>query len=280
MPARLGPNSDRNRSRPRSPVVVAFTTDFGHADAYAAAMKAAVVACAGPIAGGLQLIDVTHEIPPQDVWAGSILLERAVADFPAGTLHVAVVDPGVGTSRRLLLCRSRDQWILCPDNGLITWTLRRHHVEAAELVWRPAGRAVSPTFHGRDILAPAAGILAAGRVPRGFTRPIARPRLLESLLLMPPGAQRGQVIAFDRYGNATTNILSEALPPDATVRVGTRQIGRVARTYADVKPGRPLALIGSADLLEIAVRNGSARSALHLRVGSPVRLSPAVKPKS
>lgn len=264
----------RDQRRPSRPQIVAFTTDFGLADGYVAAMKAAVIvhARSASAAGGLHLVDVSHHVTPQDVLGGSIVLERAVADFPPGTIHVAVVDPGVGTGRRLLAVRLRGQTILCPDNGLITWAWRRHGGGVArELAWRPAGGAASATFHGRDILAPAAGMLAAGRSLASLTRTISGALLLD-LHPAAPGADRGAIIAFDHYGNATTNVPAEVLPPGASVRVGRRAVGPVRRTYGDVAVGRPLALVGSAGLLEIAVRNGSARATLGLKVGDEVRL--------
>ena len=265
------PRQQRLPSRPST--IVAFTTDFGAADGYVAAMKAAVLVHAGTTSATdrLHLIDVSHAVPPQDVLRGSVVLERAVADLPPGTIHVAVVDPGVGTDRRLLAVTCRRQTILCPDNGLITWSWRRHGGLAREIVWRPAGGAASATFHGRDILAPVAGILAAGRSPGSLTRTISSPLLLD-LHPAEPGAERGTVIAFDHYGNAITNVPTEVLPAGASVRVGRRAIGPVRRTYGEVPIGRPLALVGSAGLLEIAVRNGSARASLSLKVGDEVRL--------
>jgi S-adenosylmethionine hydrolase len=257
--------------------IVAFLTDFGDADWYVAAMKAAVIADSGDRA--VQLIDVTHRVPPQDVVAGSILMERAVASFPAGTIHVAVVDPGVGTDRRLLAIRACGQTILCPDNGLITWTWRRHggdgeKIDARELTLRPpAGRVISTTFHGRDILAPAAGRLVAGTPLSRLTRPIRSPPvLIDGLRLADASAGRGDVIHIDHYGNATTNVPAEVLPRDAVIRAKRRTIGPVRRTYGDVREGEAIALIGSSGLLEIAVRNGSARARLKLRVGDEIQI--------
>src|SRR5687767_2870099 len=143
------------RGRP----IVTLTSDFGTVDFYAAAMKAVLLrAC--PEA---RLIDVTHGVPRHDILCGAITLERAVDGFPPGTTHLAVVDPGVGTGRHLLVAEIKGQRVVCPDNGLITWAWRRHgagEARAWQLTWRPQ-RTASDTFHGRDIMAPAAGMLAA-----------------------------------------------------------------------------------------------------------------------
>jgi len=246
--------------RRRTPIVT-FLTDFGTQDAYVAAMKAAVLRQTRDV----HLIDITHEISAQDVLGGSIALERAVASFPPGTIHVAVVDPGVGTNRRLLAVSTNSQQVLCPDNGLITWAWRRFGGTARELTWRPDS--YSRTFHGRDILAPAAGMLAAGKSLATLTRTLSGPLLLD--LFMARG-EEGAIIHFDRFGNATTNIPAGHVPPNASICLRKHNLGRLQRTYGEVSVGEPLALIGSSDLLEIAVRNGSARRELKLSLGDKV----------
>lgn len=256
--------------RRRTPIVT-FLTDFGTQDAYVAAMKAAVLRQTRDV----HLIDITHEISPQDVLAGSIALERAVASFPPGTIHVAVVDPGVGTDRRLLAVSINSQWVLCPDNGLITWAWRRMGGSARELTWRP--RSHSRTFHGRDILAPAAGMLAAGKPLATLSRTLSGPLLLDLIIAR---GDEGAIIHFDRFGNATTNIPAGQVPPNASIRLRKHNLGRLRRTYGEVPVGKPLALIGSSDLLEIAVRNGSARRELKLSVGDRVSVRPDTRGKA
>jgi S-adenosyl-L-methionine hydrolase (adenosine-forming) len=256
--------------KPRSRKIVTLTTDFGLRDAYAAVMKAAVLRQCGQAL----LIDVTHQVPPQDILCGSITLERAVDGFPAGTVHLAVVDPGVGTRRRMLICELKDQFIVCPDNGLITWSWRRHTGGAAhEIQWRPA-IAPSRTFHGRDIFGPVAGMLAAGRKIAELASPIKNPVLLE-LAPVEDAGNGGVIIHLDHYGNATTNIGHERIGSKSalTVRLKRHKLGSVRKTYCDVPPGEPLALIGSSGLLEIAVRDGSAANALRLKVGDEVHLT-------
>jgi S-adenosylmethionine hydrolase len=252
--------------------LVTLTTDFGLTDHYVAAMKAVLIReC--PSA---RLIDVTHNVPRHDILCGSITLERAIDGFPKNTVHLAVVDPGVGTARRLIVTRLKDQWVVSPDNGLITWAWRVHggrgvEPQAAEITWRP--KTASHVFHGRDILAPVAARIAGGNDIASFTRPIDDPVLLE---LQPAGAadQRGQIIHIDHFGNAMTNIRQDVLreKPQVRVHLGRRAIGKLKRTYWDVAPGKPLALIGSSGLLEIAVRDGSARDDLKIRVGDEVAI--------
>jgi S-adenosyl-L-methionine hydrolase (adenosine-forming) len=245
--------------------LVTLTSDFGLADAYVAAMKAAVLRHC-PEAN---LIDITHQVPRHDILAGSIALERAVAAFDEETVHLAVVDPGVGGPRRLAAALVRGQWIVCPDNGLMTWALRRWAPgETFEIIWRP--RQSSATFHGRDIMAPVAGWLADAVRRDELLRPMDDPVLLDVHLAQNAGD--GRVIHLDGFGNATTNIPAELVGTDGYAKVwaADREIGPLRRTYSDVAPGEALALIGSSGLLEIAVRDGSAGQVLGLRVGDEV----------
>lgn len=293
-PRKANPAADNPAlaSRP----LVTLTTDFGLSDHYVAAMKAALIReC--PWA---RLIDVTHHVPRHDILCASITLERAIDGFPKETVHLAVVDPGVGTDRRLIVARVNEQWVVAPDNGLITWAWRLHanpthadlkHADSTqasspprqsaappraasvhEIIWRPPN--ASRVFHGRDILAPVAARVARGDDLSSFTKPIDDPILLPHLAPVPSAAERGQVIHIDHFGNATTNIRHDALRerPQFSVHVGRRAIGKLRRTYWDVAPGKPLALIGSSGLLEIAVRDGSARDDLNIHVGDEVAI--------
>ena len=254
------------RGRP----IVTLTSDFGTIDFYVAAMKAALLRTC-PDA---RLIDVTHGVPRQDILCGSITLERAVDGFPPGTVHLAVVDPGVGTDRRLLVVRIKEQTVVCPDNGLITWAWRRHGGgRAHNLIWRPV-RPASDTFHGRDILAPVVGMLAAGKPIAELARPIDDPVLFD--VAPTDGTTRAaRVIHLDVFGNATTDLSHELLGERRvrSVRIKGRDLGRPRRTYWDVAPGKPLALIGSSGLLEVAVRDGSAAQELSVRVGDEVEVA-------
>jgi len=247
--------------------IVTLTSDFGNVDFYVAAMKAALLRQCPDT----RLIDVTHGVPRHDILCGSITLERAVDGFPPGTVHLAVVDPGVGTDRRILVARVKEQTIVCPDNGLLTWPWRRHGGgRAYALSWRSAYEP-SSTFHGRDIMAPVAGMLASGRPIGELARPIEDPILLD---ISPTDGRAGpaRVIHVDVFGNATTNLSLELLGEARVraVRAKGRDLGRLKRTYWDVAPGKPLALIGSSGLLEVAVRDGSAVQELGVRVGDEV----------
>lgn len=247
--------------------IITLTTDFGLKDHYVAVMKSAIYrSCADA-----RMIDVTHQVPRHDVLCGSITLERAVDGFPPGTIHLAVIDPGVGTDRRILIVQANGQLVVCPDNGLITWAWRLHPgAKAYVLTWRPDRS--SDTFHGRDIMAPVVGKLACGHSVTTMARPIDDPVLLP---IAPAERPRGQVIHVDAFGNATTNIGGELLRGIElkSVRVHGKKLGRLKRTYWDVAPGKPLALVGSSGLLEIAVRDGDAARQLKLKVGDEVCLS-------
>ncbi len=249
----------------RSGAIITFTSDFGTTDHYVAVMKAAALAhCSGAT-----LIDVTHAIAPADILAGAFVLERAVVALMPATVHVAVVDPGVGTDRRLLVVQVNNQLIVCPDNGLITWVWRRYRCTARVLSWRPPQ--YSNTFHGRDIMAPVAGMLAGGQPWEQLTSGPIEPRLLDIDLVNPAQTREGQVIHIDHFGNCTTNILADSLSGQL-VAVKDQLVGPVRRTYADVEIGEALALVGSSNLLEIAVRGGSAANALGIGIGDRVRL--------
>lgn len=274
MPARAAHRTSGKSSSAARPSVafadrpiVTLTTDFGLSDHYVAQMKAVLIReC--PAA---RLIDVTHNVPRHDILCASITLERAIDGFPKNTVHLAVVDPGVGTDRRLIIARIKDQFVVCPDNGLITWAWRLHGPGSVGQIAEVSAKA-SATFHGRDILAPVTGKLAGGVPVSDLSRPIDDPILLD-LTPATDADSRGTVIHIDHFGNATTNIRQAAVRERAvSVRVNRRSIGKVRRTYWDVAPGKPLALIGSSGLLEIAVRDGSARDDLNVRVGDEVVL--------
>ena len=256
--------------------LVSLTTDFGTRDPYAAAMKGVLLeGC--PDA---RIVDLTHEIGPHDVLEGALFLAAAVPYFPAGTIHVAVVDPGVGTGRRGLVAATAGQLVVCPDNGLLTLLARRYEVTARAIENRALFRTpVSPTFHGRDVFAPVAAYLACG----GDVSKVGPP--IEDLVRLPlpeparsGGVVRGEVIHIDHFGNAVTNIDApafDALDRPLAVAAGGRELGHLKLTYGDVPAGDALALIGSAGLLEVAVREASAADRLGLRLGDAVEVRPA-----
>ncbi len=177
----------------------------------------------------------------------------------------------------MIISRIKDQYVVSPDNGLITWAWRVHAAGSAKPQAGEIARVfkgASSTFHGRDILSPIAGMLARGVPMSDLSRPIDNPVLLDNLAPANSDGSRGTIIHIDHFGNATTNIRQDALreKPAVNIRVNRCKIGKVRRTYWDVAPGKPLALIGSSGLLEIAVRDGSAHDDLKVRVGDEVVL--------
>ena len=249
----------------RRPPVVALLTDFGHRDCYVGVMKGVILS----ICPKARLVDLCHEIPPQDLASASRALIANARYFPEGTIFAAVVDPGVGTARAAVAARAGGRFYLAPDNGLLGHLEvdRAVRIENKDLILQPASR----TFHGRDVFAPAAAHLA-----RGVKLDDLGPRVgkLKTLDLPEPRRTRagrvGEVVAVDRFGNLITNIPAALAAEGAAVRLGRRWIGRVVPTYASVKPGAFAALVGSSGVLEIAVRNGDARSTTGAAVGAPV----------
>jgi len=226
------------------------------------------------------LVDVTHDVAPHDTTEAALALEAAVPYFPEGTVHLVVVDPGVGTARRGLVLAANGHAFVGPDNGVFTPMLRGewHAYElATPSLQRPV---VSPTFHGRDVFAPAAAHLATGIGAAAFGPRVEDPvRLPWGDVRQAHDAAAGVVIHVDRFGNLITSIHAEAVEamgPSAIARIGRRVLIRVG-TYGDLPPGDVGALIGSSGRLEIAVREGSAAALLHARRGTPVVLSRPAK---
>jgi S-adenosylmethionine hydrolase len=264
--------------------VVTLTTDFGTRDAYVAQLKGVLYA-QGP--GSLEVVDLTHEIAAQGVMEAALFVRAAWPRFPAGTIHLVVVDPGVGSARRALGLAHGQQLWLGPDNGVMSLALGDAEPAAVALDPLCVGvQQLSATFHGRDLFAPAAARLAHG-APLSSLGPAARELVRVAL----PALQRsrselqGEVLHVDRYGNLISNIARadlDALAPGAaaSARLHARVAGSawlpLVRCYADVPAGAASALIGSSELLEVAVTNGHAARQLQAGVGSPVfvRLQP------
>ncbi len=253
--------------------LITLTTDFGLQDSFVGTMKGVILG----ITPDARLVDLTHDVPPQDVRAGAYALYAAYRYFSAETVHLAVVDPGVGSARRAVALRTSWGTFVAPDNGLLSLVLSRETVDEAVALENPAYRLphVSRTFHGRDVFAPAAAHIARG-VPLAelgpavtdlATFPVSRPVSRGHTLI-------GQVIYVDRFGNLVTDVLEADLTgPVATVAAGSARIAGLSDTYAAVAPGQALALIGSAGHLEIAVREGSAARTLGLSVEDPVTVT-------
>jgi S-adenosyl-L-methionine hydrolase (adenosine-forming) len=257
-----------------APPTITLTTDFGHRDPWVAAMKGVITT----IAPKSPLIDLSHGIGPQGVLEGALFLASAAPYFPAETVHLVVIDPGVGTDRDPIVAQCGKQYFVCPDNGLLTVLERTHKVGAVHRIENPDYRLpqCSATFHGRDIFAPAAAHVALGNKLDTFGAAIkGLSRIPVPEATMDAEDQlHGEVIHVDHFGNCITNIYEDMLGAhrDYSAQVAAQTLSPIHRTYADVTPGTPLALFGSTGHLEIAVSMSSAAKNLDLRPGSPVTL--------
>lgn len=272
--------------------IVTITTDFGTQDGYVPAMKGTMLS----IAPSARLVDVTHEVDPQDVMESAFVLMSAQPFFPEGTVHLVVVDPGVGTDRRAVALRHGDHWYVGPDNGVFPLVLDGNTPDAmVELTNPDTWRTPTPsaTFHGRDIFAPAAAHLAAGRRLDDLGTPIDR---LEPLHWAQPITDtrtiQGWIVHVDHFGNCVTNIrrstvadavdLADESPqaediPPVEAYVGSSVLDSIHGTYGDVSEEDPLLLFGSTGFLEVAVNGGNAADLLDIRKGDSIKI---VFPKS
>jgi len=256
--------------------VIALLTDFGTRDHYAGAMKGVALGICPEAA----LVDISHEVPPGDVLAAALELEAAYCYFPAGSIFLVVVDPGVGSSRRGLAAEAGDYRFVAPDNGVLSIVLDQNPpgrvVELSEAQYaRPH---VSRTFEGRDRFAPAAAWLASGIDLAALGRPVGAVHRLE--VPRPRDTAEGiegEVVRVDRFGNLITNIDRQMFERVAAghpliVRIGSHQISTVVATYADSLPGKLCALFGSTDHLEIAANGANAAARLDAGRGTAVHV--------
>ena len=243
--------------------VITLLTDFGTADGYVAEMKGVLVSHAP----GSQLVDLSHDIPPHEIDAARLAVARYWRRFPPGTVHLVVVDPGVGSDRQAIAVESDGRFLVGPDNGVLSPALL---LPGARAVALPVPGDAAPTFHGRDVFAPAAAALARGAPLESLGSPLDHQviRRTPEAVKDSDGWLRGEVILVDRFGNAVTNLLAVH---GGEVRIGDVQVP-LRRTYADVATGEPVALVGSSGLIEIAVRDGNASTVLGLGPGSIVRV--------
>jgi len=270
--------------------IITLTTDLGLTDAYVAAMKGVILS----INPEVKLIDICHTIKPQNIPQAAFVLGMAHQFFPEKTIHVVVVDPGVGTERRAIILRTPSADFVAPDNGVLSYVLQQSSTKPVEdkvnqqvelgpgmeavtitkpQFWRSP---VSPTFHGRDIFAPVAARLSLGFPPIDFGQAITSVAMLPlpHSYQAPDGSLVGHILHIDSFGNLITNIKSDDLPPTKraiTIEVGNQLISGLSRTYAE---GRGLlALIGSSGYLEVSLKGGSACALLNAEVGNKVRIS-------
>jgi len=241
--------------------IITLLTDFGTADGYVGEVKGVLLSGAPDAT----VVDITHDIPAQDVDYARLVVARVWRRFPSGTIHIVVVDPGVGSSRAALAVEADGRCLIGPDNGVLSPALLTAGARAAQL-GVPAG--ASATFHGRDVFAPAAVSLATGaRVDDlGPEMPSPIVRRTPEAIRLADGRVQGEVIAIDRFGNAITNIVG--LRGGSLELEGTSLALR--RIYADVDVGEPIAVVGSSGFIEVAVRSGSAAAHFGLVRGAPV----------
>jgi S-adenosylmethionine hydrolase len=243
--------------------IVTLLTDFGTADGYLGEMKGTLLS----LAGAVQIVDVAHDLPPHDVEAARLALARYWMRFPIGTVHLVVVDPGVGGPRAALAVECERRFLVGPDNGVLSPALLHRDARCVTL---PIPAGASHTFHGRDVFAPAAAQLALGVPLETLGAPHAAPvvRRTPEASRRADGAVSGIVITVDRFGNLITNLMSRR---GGSIELAGRSLP-LARTYADVAPGELVALVGSSGLIEVAVRDGSAADKLGTRRGDEVLL--------
>jgi len=273
--------------------LITLTTDFGLSDGFVGTMKGVIL----NINPQATIVDITHDIAPQNIEQGAFLFANAAHYFPANTIHVVVVDPGVGSSRRAIAMQTGETFFVAPDNGVLTTSLKlkvpsqkldavqesKIENQKSKILVVHLNRAeywltdISNTFHGRDIFAPVAAHLSLGVPLKTMGDPIDDWTRLA--IAMPTreanGALVGKVIHIDRFGNLITNIPAEMVAglKDARIEIGESTLRGIRQTYADAAPGELIALVSSSGNLEIAVRQGNASVILGIGIGKIVRLT-------
>jgi len=260
------------------PAIVTLVTDFGNRSPYSAALKGVILGV-NPAAA---IVDLTHEIPPQNLRHAAYYLLQAIPHYPAGTVHIVVVDPGVGSERAILLVELSRQYLIVPDNGCWTW-LDHFYGPAGSVrqvtesrYWR---NAVSPTFHGRDIFAPVAGWLSRGVAAECFG-PETSSWVRLGLPACDIGTEEivGEVMFIDDFGNVISSIPENAVPAGARVQHGQEIVTRRLQTYADAQTGELVYLMSSSGFLEIAEVQGNAARRLGARPGDAVHVKVTMQP--
>ncbi len=255
--------------------IVTLTTDFGSSDWYAGVLKGILLS----INPQCRPVDLTHAIAPQDIAAGSFYLAQACPFFPAGTVHVGIVDPGVGSNRRALLVVTNQHCFIGPDNGLFTGVIQTASSYACVALTDTTYflNPISTTFHGRDIFAPVAAHITRGIVP------LQMGRMIDDFVMLdipatdtgPDGCLTGIIVHMDHFGNLITNIAAHSVTNmsrhgEIEIACGSTIIGKLYHAYAQAAAGELFGIIGSSGTLEIAAANASARQALNARCGQPV----------
>lgn len=249
------------------PGVLTLTTDFGCRDHYVGAMKGVVAS----LAPGVQVFDITHDVPSFDIAEGAFAIAQAWRSYPDGTVHVVVVDPGVGSSRAPIAAAAGQHFFVAPDNGVLSQVLESVGTSSIRRVETRHGlRAISRTFHGRDLFAPVAARLAAGLKFEDVGPSMAEPVRLPPVAV---AAGIGAVLHVDRFGNIVTSFRPEDLTDGAGLTIGGRVVGSRADSYADAPEGEPFLILGSSGFLEISLNRGSAAASLRVQAGAHVALA-------
>jgi S-adenosylmethionine hydrolase len=254
-------------------MIITLTTDFGLSDPYVGIMKGVILR----IAPEVQIVDVTHDIRSYDITAAAFLVSSSYRYFPAGTIHVVVVDPGVGSARRPLAASARNQYFIAPDNGVLSFVLHAETRAPFPTVYEITNdilfeHPVSRTFHGRDIFAPTAAHLA-----RGTPIESVGPRVVDFIERSFPEARSvgpsrliGTVLRLDKFGNIITNLRRQDLHDHFFIRIGGFEVKRLCNSFSEVHPGELFAIEGSTGYIEIALNQGSAAERLNISVGGEI----------
>jgi S-adenosylmethionine hydrolase len=256
--------------------IITLLTDFGTKDHYVASMKGVIL----NINPQCLLIDITHQVNPHDIEEGAFILASTYSYFPKGTIHLSVVDPGVGGIRKPILLVTRNYFFIGPDNGLFTLVAQREKVKQVVALAKKKYflSKVSSTFHGRDIFAPVAAHLSLGIKPNAFGYEI---KSLKELKFQKPvikeGKLLGEILYIDAFGNLVSNIDEGKLfrfiqSRPFVIRAGRKAISGLKKGYWEGKKGEPIALLGSGGLLEISVREGNAKRSLKVKRGDPITI--------
>lgn len=254
--------------------IVTLTTDFGTREGYVGAMKGMMLG----INPNLTLVDITHEVQVFDVMAAAFVMQQSLQYFHPGTVHLIVVDPGVGSERRAIALRHNDHYFVGPDNGLFALLLETETPDQMVELKIDKDQSLSSTFHGRDLFAPAAARLASGVSLDDLGSPASHLEPLHwALPIDDEEGIRGWVVYVDHFGNCITNIsralfARRSVGREVTGYVGSGIIRNVHQTYSDVPVGETLMLFGSTDLLEVAVNQGNAATLLHIQRGTPINI--------
>jgi S-adenosyl-L-methionine hydrolase (adenosine-forming) len=250
--------------------VITLLSDFGLRDYFVGAVKGVMLS----LNPDVTFVDISHEIPPQDIFTGAFTLNQAYSCFPAGTIHFAVVDPGVGTTRKVLAATAAGHYFVAPDNGILTYIMEAnedfvaYEITADHYFRKP----VSATFHGRDVFAPVAAWISRRIDLHQFGPVLQSPVRLQipALKRVRDALIQGTILAVDRFGNLITNLKPEDIPIPFKILAGQREITGLRKTYGEGMPGEVIVVPGSAGFLEITIKGASAAATLNMKAGAPV----------